>query len=136
MRLQNNGSAAIRARNTALVHKAPRRRRRAAHHNLVLGARRRQAGVVAAALALAVEEVVVAAVLEDVGALERRRHGVVRHLVRRHAARERQRRAGLHLRLVQVVPERAPRQVVRPADVEQVRVDRVVRLCGRGLDAC
>ncbi|KAK5637532.1 hypothetical protein RRF57_013247 [Xylaria bambusicola] len=127
MRLEHNRAATTRTRHTALIHKAPRRRRRPAHLDFVLLAGRRQTSVVPAALALAVEQVIVAAVLEHEGAFDGRRGRVVRQLVRGHAARERQRR-GFHLRLVDVFPKRAPGEIVRAVDVDQVRVDGVVRL--------
>lgn len=134
MGLQHDGAAAAGARDAVLVDEPARRRRRPARQDLVLGAGGRHVLVVAAALALAVEEVVVAAVPEDEGALDRRRGRVVRHLVRADAARERQRRR-LHLRLVDVLPKRPPRQVVLPVRADQVRVDGVVRLVRARLDA-
>lgn len=135
MGLEHDGAAPVGARGAVLVDKPARRRRRPARHDLVLGAGRGHVLVVAAALALAVDQVVVAPVLEDEGALDRRRGRVVRDLVRAGAAREPQRRR-LHLRLVDVLPERPPRQVVLPVRADEVRVDGVVWLVRARLDAC
>ena len=127
MRLKHNSATTIRASNTTLIHEAACSRRRSAHLDLILIAFGRQASIIPAARAMAKEQVIITTVMEYESALDGRRRRVVRELVRGDAARERQRR-GLHLRLVDVLPERAPRQVVRAADVDEVRVDGVVRL--------
>ncbi len=127
MRLKHDGAAPTGASGAVLVNIPTSRRSRPTDHDLVLGSGSGQAGVVAAALAMTVEQVIIAPVLEDEGALDGRRGRVVGELVRRDAARERQRRR-LHLCLVDVVPERPPRQVVRAVDVNEIRVNGVVRL--------
>ena len=135
MRRQNKSTTTIGTAHTALVHKSTSSRVGSADLDLVLLASGRAVLVQIAAAAFAEEHVVAAVVVDHVGALLIVGAGGLENgVVGATGFRVDGVGSGVHLDLVDIVPERAKVHQILRSNLDEIGVDGIVRLAAVGRD--